>query len=68
MESLAEMSTNRLEEILCVYITGQAKFSGEVILAVCEELSKRESSGADAAEVYRRCLCKFLPDGIKKDL
>ena len=68
MENVTEMSTQKLEEMLCVYITGQAKFSGEVILAICGELSKRDSSGADAAEIYRSYLYRFLPDDIKKDL
>ena len=68
MEALVEMPINHLEEILYDFIKGQAKISGEVILAVCEELSKRESPAADAAEIYRRYLCKFLPDDIKKDL
>lgn len=68
MEALVEMPTNHLEEILYDYITGQAKISGEVILAVCEELSKRESMSADALEIYRSYLYRFLPDDIKKDL
>ena len=61
-------STERPEQILKYHMTGAKACSGEVILAVCEELSKRESPAADTAEIYRRYLCKFLPDEIKKDL
>ena len=68
MENVTEMSTQKLEEILSGHIKGQTSVSGDEILEICEVLAQRKNSGLDAAEIYRRCLCKFLPDDIKKDL
>ena len=68
MENFKKEPMEELEDILHSHISGRKAYAAEVILAVCRELSKRESPAADAAEIYRRYLCKFLPDDIKKDL
>ena len=47
-------------------MTGVKAYSGEVILEVCEELAKRETS--DAAEIYRGYLTELFPIDMKKDL
>ena len=67
MENLGEeYNTERLEQILKDHMTGVKAYSGEVILEVCEELEKRETS--DAVVIYRRFLTELFPIDMKKDL
>ena len=67
MENLGEeYNTERLEQILKDHMTGVKAYSGEVILEVCEELAKRETS--DASGIYRRYLTDLFPEDMKKDL
>ena len=61
-----EYITERLEQILKDHMTGVKTYSGEVILEVCEELAKRETS--DAVVIYRRFLTELFPIDMKKDL
>ena len=67
MKNIEEMSTGYLDAIVREYITSQTK-TAEEVLSACKELAKREANGADAAEIYRRYLCKLFPEDMKKDL
>ena len=67
MESIGKDCTMELlEQILKDHMTGANAYSGEVILEVCEELAKRETS--DASGIYRRYLTDLFPEDMKKDL